>query len=156
MTEVTLANGSNGKVVYRNGGVVDATALENLSDKVGWPRRPAHKVEAALANSFLVSTLTLEMDEGASAPEHGRLVGLARCTSDGAFNATIWDVLVDPELQGKGLGKALVGQMVRTLLARDVTNITLFADSKVVEFYEQLGFEVDPSNIKGMFWLPKY
>lgn len=39
--------------------------------------------------------------------------GLARATSDHAFNATIWDVLVDPEYQGQGLGKALVEQMVR-------------------------------------------
>ena len=83
------------------------------------------------------------------------MIGFARCTSDGAFNATIWDVLVDPEFQGLGLGKALVGQMVRTLLARDITNVTLFADNKVVDFYEQLGFEVDPSNIRGMFWMPK-
>lgn len=40
------------------------------------------------------------------------LIGLARATSDHAFNATIWDVLVDPEYQGQGLGKALVEQMV--------------------------------------------
>lgn len=32
-------------------------------------------------------------------------------------------------LQGQGLGKALVEQMVRTLLQRDITNITLFADA---------------------------
>lgn len=110
-----------------------------------------HKVEAALANSFLVATLTLE-GEGAGA----QLVGLARCTSDGAFNATIWDVLVNPSFQGRGLGKAMVGQMVRTLLSRDITNITLFADAKAVDFYKGLGFEVDPSNIKGMFWYPKF
>lgn len=162
MTEVTMADGTTGKVVYRNGGVVDATALENLCDKVGWPRRPAHKVEAALSNSFLVATLTLETDDqleiirGGNNDGQGQLIGLARCTSDGAFNATIWDVLIDPEIQGQGLGKALVGQMVRTLLSRDITNITLFADAKVVEFYEGLGFEADPSNIKGMFWYPKF
>jgi ribosomal protein S18 acetylase RimI-like enzyme len=129
-----------------------------ISTKVGWPRRPIHKVEAALANSFLVATLTLESaaDSSESAGESsGRLVGLARCTSDGAFNATIWDVLVDPEFQGQGLGKALMCQMVRTLLAREISNITLFADSKVVDFYKALGFEVDPCNIKGMFWYPK-
>ncbi|KAL4519625.1 hypothetical protein Ndes2526B_g01797 [Nannochloris sp. 'desiccata'] len=161
MTEVTMADGTTGKVVYRNGGFVDATALENLCDKVGWPRRPAHKVEAALSNSFLVATLTLETDEqvensGSNEGGQGQLLGLARCTSDGAFNATIWDVLIDPEIQGQGLGKALVGQMVRTLLSRDISNITLFADAKVVEFYEGLGFEADPSNIKGMFWYPKF
>jgi len=77
-----------------------------------------------------------------------KLIGLARATSDHAFNATIWDVLVDPEFQGQGLGKALVEHMVRSLLRRDITNITLFADSKVVEFYRQLGFESDPDGIK--------
>ncbi len=101
--------------------------------------------------------------------------GLARATSDHAFNATIWDVLVDPEYQGQGLGKALVEHMVRSLLRRDITNITLFADAQggylhcnvskheltsarysadncvrtaVVDFYRGLGFEADPEGIK--------
>jgi Acetyltransferase (GNAT) family len=56
---------------------------------------------------------------------------LARATSDHAFNATIWDVLVDPAYQGQGLGKALVEQMVRSLLRRNIDNITLFADAQV-------------------------
>jgi ribosomal protein S18 acetylase RimI-like enzyme len=55
---------------------------------------------------------------------------MARATSDHAFNATIWDVLVDPLYQGQGLGKALVEQMVRALLRRDIGNITLFADAQ--------------------------
>ena len=99
------------------------TPMPFVLPQVGWPRRPVAKVEAALANSFMVSTLSLE--PGAGPP---RLVGMARCTSDGAFNATIWDVLVDPEFQGLGLGKALVEGMTRTLLRRDISNITLFAD----------------------------
>jgi hypothetical protein len=124
------------------------------SAQVGWPRRPLNKVEAALSNSFLVATLTVERCDGPASsgsgsseggsesssssgssggpppPPGSRLIGLARCTSDGAFNATIWDVLVDPEFQGQGLGKALVEGLVRTLLRRDITNITLFADGK--------------------------
>jgi hypothetical protein len=109
--------------VYRNGSTVDASQVEELCDKVGWPRRPQNKVQAALANSFLVATLTLEdspppsssngsegssssgqvsSSSGSSGDEPpGRLIGLARCTSDGAFNATLWDVLVDPEFQGQ-------------------------------------------------------
>lgn len=152
--EHTDINGIEGRVVYRNGGIVDATALETLCDRVGWPRRPMYKVKAALANSFLVSTLTFETGD-IDAPSSSKLIGLARCTSDGAFNATIWDVLVDPEFQGKGLGKALVEQMVRTLLKKEIANITLFADANVVEFYKQLGFEADPEGIRGMFWYPR-
>ena len=83
-----------------------------------------------------------------------RLVGLARATSDHAFNATIWDVVVDTDFQGQGLGKALVEQMIRTLLARDIGNITLFADNKVIPFYTNLGFVTDPEGIKGMFLYP--
>jgi predicted N-acetyltransferase YhbS len=52
------------------------------------------------------------------------------------------------QFQGQGLGKALVEHMVRTLLRRDITNIALFADSKVVDFYSQLGFKSDPEGIK--------
>lgn len=152
-------------IVYRNGAVVDANELENLCDKVGWPKRPIEKVEAALANSYLVASLTLEeikeseRDGGDALEPCGqarKLIGLARCTSDGAFNATVWDVLVDPEFQGKGLGKTIVERLVRTLLRKGITNITLFADEKVVSFYKQLGFQADPEGIRGMFWYPKW
>lgn len=70
--------------------------------QVGWPERPAAKVEAALRNSFLVATLMLRISgPGQGGPDQAdeRLVGLARATSDHAFNATIWDVLIDPEYQ---------------------------------------------------------
>ena len=83
-----------------------------------------------------------------------KLIGVARATSDHAFNATIWDVVVDGEYQGNGLGKALVEQTIRTLMSRDIGNITLFADSKVVPFYQSLGFVSDPEGIKGMFLYP--
>lgn len=127
--------------------------------QVGWPARPISKVAQALQNSYLVSSLYVQIQKpsnGSTATHSEQLIGLARATSDHAFNATIWDVLVDPDYQGQGLGKALVEHMVRSLLRRDITNITLFADAKVVDFYKQLGFECDPDGIKGMFWYPKF
>lgn len=153
-------DGSVAKVVYRNGGEVRADELERLCEKVGWPPRPIHKVEAALKNSFLVATLFVRISRpsaNGSPPTHTeRLIGMARATSDHVFNATIWDVLVDPEYQGQGLGKAMVEHLVRSLLRRNIQNITLFADATVVDFYNQLGFAADPEGIKGMFWYPKY
>lgn len=164
LIETELQDGSKAQIVYRNGGQVLASDLEKLCVKVGWPARPLHKVEAALKNSYMVSSLVLRVtlppqegeptDPGVVVSE--QLIGLARATSDHAFNATIWDVLVDPEFQGQGLGKALVEQMVRSLLRKDISNITLFADSKVVDFYKQMGFEADPEGIKGMFWYPRF
>ena len=70
-----------------------------LPRQVGWPHRPLAKVETALANSFLTSCLLLRVTQAGSEPEPDELIGLARATSDHVFNATIWDVLVDPEYQ---------------------------------------------------------
>lgn len=156
LVETTKEDGSIAKIVYKNGGPVDVIELENLCDKVGWPRRPVAKVEAALKNSFLVASLQLQLQRPGSTAVEQKLIGLARVTSDHAFNATIWDVLVDPEYQGQGLGKSLVEYCVRSLLRRDISNITLFADGKVVSFYRSMGFEADPEGIKGMFWYPRF
>ncbi|KAI8472914.1 MAG: acyl-CoA N-acyltransferase [Monoraphidium minutum] len=157
LVETARDDGSTARIVYRTGGPVDAAALEALSEKVGWPARPVKKVESALRNSYLVASLHLQVlpAGGGGGGAREELVGLARATSDHAFNATIWDVIVDPAYQGQGLGKALVEQMVRSLLRRDISNITLFADPKVVDFYKVLGFEADPDGISGMFWYPK-
>ncbi|KAF9595857.1 hypothetical protein IFM89_005343 [Coptis chinensis] len=98
---------------------------------VGWPRRPPSKVAAALKNSYMVATLHSIRSSDAEGIDKKELIGLARATSDHAFNATIWDVLVDPTYQvWQGLGKALVEQMIRALLQKDIGNITLFADSQ--------------------------
>eukprot|EP01023_Acetabularia_acetabulum_P067894 TRINITY_DN9488_c0_g2_i1.p2 TRINITY_DN9488_c0_g2~~TRINITY_DN9488_c0_g2_i1.p2 ORF type:complete len:300 (-),score=47.19 TRINITY_DN9488_c0_g2_i1:271-1074(-) len=143
------------RILYRNGAIVKVSEVLDLCTKVGWPSRSSAKLESALRQSFLVSSLHLQkVNENGESSE--QLIGLARATSDHAFNATIWDVVVDPEFQGQGLGKALVEHMVRSLLARDIGNITLFADAKVVNFYKQLGFAADPDGIKGMFWYPQF
>jgi len=160
------------RITFSASEAIDVDEFEALCVKVGWPKRPMDKVETALRNSYLVASLHLETyvrgDPNSEPPSSSsssttsntpwtqrRLVGLARATSDHAFNATIWDVLIDPEYQGQGLGKALVEHLVRSLLRRDIRNITLFADSKVINFYTNIGFESDPEGIRGMFWYPR-
>lgn len=127
---------------------IDLYELEALCDTVGWARRPLRKVKTAIEYSFLV--VTMWEIRGS----RKRLIGFARATSDHAFNATIWDVVVHPEFQQKGLGKELMKYMIRKLRGEDISNITLFADPQVVDFYHRLGFVLDPEGIKGMFWYP--
>eukprot|EP00955_Chlamydomonas_euryale_P117192 366460-Chlamydomonas_euryale.AAC.5 len=158
LAESTLADGSTSQIVFVHDAKVNAVDLEQLCVRVGWPARPLNKVTTALRNSFVVCALVLRISRpranGDMQMLSESLVGMARATSDRAINATIWDVLVDPEFQGQGLGRALVEQLVRSLLRRDINNITLFADAKVIDFYQNLGFEADVENIKGMFWVP--
>jgi ribosomal protein S18 acetylase RimI-like enzyme len=63
-------------------------------------------------------------------------------------------VVVHPAYQSKGFGKALMKFAIKKLRAEDISNITLFADPHVVDFYRRLGFVLDPEGIKGMFWYP--
>lgn len=157
LVEKTEPDGTIEQIIFSSGGDIDVYDLQALCDKVGWPRRPLSKLAAALKNSYIVASLhSLRKSPGSEGNEQKRLIGMARATSDHAFNATIWDVLVDPGYQGQGLGKALVEKLIRALLQRDIGNITLFADSQVVEFYRNLGFEADPEGIKGMFWYPNH
>ena len=127
---------------------IDLYELEELCDAVGWSRRPMRKVKKAIEHSFLVGSMWQQ--RGGTR----RLIGFARATSDHAFNATIWDVVVHPDFQGKGLGKALMKYMIKKLRSEDISNITLFADPHVVNFYRRMGFMADPEGIKGMFWYP--
>ena len=122
--------------------------LEKLCDSVGWVRRPIKKVRVALDNSFLKVCLFYKNEN------RQILIGFARATSDRSFNATIWDVVIHPDFQDKGLGKALMNELVKELRHQDISTITLFADPQVLNFYRNLGFISDPDGVKGMFWYP--
>lgn len=138
----------NSKIYFTSNQEVDLYELEELCDSVGWARRPLRKVKKALENSYLVSSAWEVKGVKTS------MIGFARATSDHAFNATIWDVVIHPRFQNKGLGKTFMKYMIRKLRSDDISNVTLFADPQVIEFYRRLGFVLDPEGIKGMFWYP--
>ena len=123
--------------------------LEQLCDSVGWVRRPLKKVKTAIDHSFITVCLFYKSKDSK------KLIGFARATSDTVFNATIWDVVIHANFQGKGLGKALMDQIILHLRYADISTITLFADPQVVSFYRNIGFMTDPDGVKGMFWYPR-
>ena len=127
---------------------INLEELEILCDAVGWVRRPLKKVKYALENSFLAISLFYKYGN------NQRLIGFARVTSDGSFNATIWDVVIHPDFQGNGLGTLLMKQIIKELRTYDISTITLFADPDVLKFYKDIGFVIDPDGVKGMFWYP--
>lgn len=138
----------NSQIYFSTHEEIDLYELEELCDSVGWARRPLRKVKKALQHSYLVVS-AWEVRGNKKI-----MIGFARATSDHAFNATIWDVVIHPRFQNKGLGKVLMKYMIRKLRSDDISNVTLFADPQVVEFYRRLGFILDPEGIKGMFWYP--
>lgn len=67
----------------------------------------------------------------------GKLIGAGRGISDGALRAAIYDVVVLPEYQGKGIGTMIM----KYLLERANAEITmLFANPGKEPFYGRIGF----------------
>ncbi len=69
-----------------------------------------------------------------------RLIGFARATSDGVYRATIWDVVVHPDYQGKGIGRKLLDTLLSHPHLSRVERIYLMTTYQE-KFYERAGFE---------------
>lgn len=123
---------------------LDLDELNGLFVKVGFPRRQKERLKRALHNT--PSLLWVEEKRS------GKVVAFARATGDDVFNAIIWDVVVDPALQGIGLGKAVMERLMANLLDKGITNIALYAEPHVLGFYRPLGFTADPDGIKAMVY----
>ncbi|WP_238348213.1 GNAT family N-acetyltransferase [Ornithinimicrobium pratense] len=106
--------------------------LIGLYDAVGWTTYTTDPevLEAAVDGSTHVVTARYSED----------LLGLARVISDGATIAYLQDVLVRPELQREGVGKALVDAAMAPFA--HVRQQVLLTDDEPGQraFYESLGY----------------
>ena len=78
-----------------------------------------------------------------SAWEGKRMVGFTRVISDLTYRATIWDVIVRPSHQGRGVGKLMIERVLEHPDLRTVTNFVLLTKDQHA-FYERLGFRKEP------------
>jgi ribosomal protein S18 acetylase RimI-like enzyme len=69
-----------------------------------------------------------------------RLVGFARAITDGVFLAVVLDVIVSPELRGKGHGARLVHELLARPEVAGVESIELVCQPELIGFYRRLGF----------------
>lgn len=73
-----------------------------------------------------------------------RLIGFARATSDGVYRATIWDVVIDPNYRGAGLGRKLVETVLSHPHVNRVERVYLMTTHQQ-DFYERIGFQENSS-----------
>ncbi len=112
---------------------VDVGQLLELYKTAWWALdRSAEDVERALRYSHPVVT----------AWEDGMLVGFTRVISDRTYRATIWDVIVRPSHQGRGIGDRLLRYVLDHPDLKTVTSFLLLTKDKH-GFYERFGFEAE-------------
>ena len=111
---------------------VDFAQLQHLFIKTAfWAReRNIDDLKIAIANSNPVVTVW----------DGERLIGFARANSDGIYRAGIWDVVVDPNYQGVGLGRKLVQTVLSHPMVSKVERVYLTTTHQQ-SFYERIGFK---------------
>uniref|UniRef100_A0A061S221 Histone acetyltransferase n=1 Tax=Tetraselmis sp. GSL018 TaxID=582737 RepID=A0A061S221_9CHLO len=123
---------------------LDVEELNDLFEKVGFPRRSPQRLSLALQQTHRV--LWIRCTRPGRGSRVGSLVGFARATSDGALTATIWDVAVHPCWQRSGIGTGLIERLLTGLVSDGIPHITLYAEPHAVELYERLGFVREPQS----------
>lgn len=122
---------------------VDVDDVQALLQRCGAPDRPIARMALALERSSW-SVRVRDPDQ--------RLVAFLRITSDGALNANLWDLAVDPEdPEPEALLTVLIHSAVGRL-RRELTgcSISLAAPPGTLDVLEGQGFLVDPNGIRAM------
>ena len=126
---------------FRGGDQVAPNEYRALLAAVGW--RPPHEddgaLDAALRQSWNVTVRTAA----------GELVGLARVLDDGVMYASIWDLIVTPERQRRGIGQRLLTTVMERTAARRL--VSLIATAAGEALYRAAGFAESDGRSTGMF-----
>lgn len=110
--------------------------LYHLFYSVGWtePKSTMDPKKLKYFNlPFINSTLVI------SAWENDRLVGAVRVLSDKVIRSVIYDLLIDPEYQNKGIGKELIKRCIEHF---PNTEWLVQTEKHISGYYEKLGFKI--------------
>jgi len=105
-------------------------ALQALFEHAPWARRrTTEEICIMLENT----------DYHFSAWDGQRLVGFARVLTDRVYRATLWDVVVHPDYQGKGVGDEMMNKILAHPVLSKIEKFWLNTKDKF-GFYEKFGF----------------
>jgi ribosomal protein S18 acetylase RimI-like enzyme len=106
---------------------VDWERLEAIFQAVGWKWHTLDKIRPAFERSQHVAFAYVE----------GELAGCARALTDDLFYAAIYDMVVHPDFQRKGVGKAVMSHLLERLQGLCFVHLTSTRGNEA--FYWKLG-----------------
>ena len=120
-----------------------AQAFLALRASAGWIGATEQQVQKGIDNCLFT----------VAAIKDDQIIGMGRLVGDGFLIWYIQDVIVLPEYQGKGIGKAIMKHLIAYIEANSLPNTTvtvgLMSAKDKEAFYEKLGFRVRPNEKEG-------
>jgi len=129
-------------IEYREG-VPPADAYFVLFGTTGWNESyhaTAEELERANRQSWLA----------VSAWDGDRLCGFGRVVSDGVLHAMIYDMIVDPAYQRRGVGSVILRMLLARCREEGIRDVQLFCAKGKKEFYLRHGFFERAADAPGM------
>jgi GNAT superfamily N-acetyltransferase len=117
--------------------------FERLFRSSGWTEAyavPADRLAATLPSAWYA----------VCARHGGQVVGTGLVLSDGVLHALIVDVIVLPEMRGRGIGTEIMKRLLARCEEAGVLQVQLFSARGKRGFYERLGFVARPDDGPGM------
>ena len=110
---------------------------------VGWTDFPMEQAEQGLKHSEHLVVFRKD----------GKVIGLARVLTDYGYVVYIADVIVHPDFQGQGLGRALMNNIMDYIKSQLKPGykkmVSLMAAQGKEEFYKKFGFFTRPDETHG-------
>jgi GNAT superfamily N-acetyltransferase len=78
------------------------------------------------------------------------LIGAGRLVSDGILYAVVFDMIVTPDWQGRGIGSEILNRLLDRCNAAGIRDVLLFAARGTEGFYRRHGFVPRSQNAPGM------
>ena len=113
--------------------------LKTLLDRNAfWAKnRTIKDLKKCLANSDVIISLWVGNE----------IVGFGRALTDGIYRGVLWDIVIDRNYQGKGLGTLIVKNLLSSKKIKNTKKLYLMTTNKKL-FYSQLDFkEVTSQNL---------
>lgn len=114
----------------------------SLRLKTGMGTKAIEKAEIALKNSLFIVSLW----------EENKMIGFGRIVGDEGITYVVSDIMVDPDYQGRGLGKIIMKEIDTYLKQHtdEYAYVCLIANKPADKLYSQFGFEYTEPNACGM------
>lgn len=129
------------KLTYEeNNLLVDEYKL--LRADAGWKDMPEEQIRKSLNSCEYIVAVR----------DAGKIIGMARCLSDGVYMTYVFDVVVHRDYRGKNIGRSIIEKIVchyKSVNSYLMQIVLLAVTSDVETFYKKLGFKKYPNLLNG-------